>query len=51
MNAPPLPPPKSGLHYGMFLVFCVSQDVFRGEISVATETQEKLGAQKKNEGK
>lgn len=50
MNTPPLPPPKSGLHYGMFLVFCVSQDVFRGEISVATETQRNSVPKKRMRG-
>lgn len=30
MNIPPAPA-QVRLHYGMFLVFCVSQDVFRGD--------------------
>ena len=34
----------------MFLVFCVSQDVFRGEISVATETQRNSVPKKRMRG-
>lgn len=34
----------------MFLVFCVSQDVFRGEISAATETQRNSVPKKRMRG-
>ena len=38
--------PKPGIQFGL----CVSQDVFRGEISVATETQRNLVPKKRMRG-